>query len=96
MKHEALSKNAENVSEILRSLAHPTRLKILCALLEGSKTVGELVDFSGGSQSGTSQFLGRMKREGLISSEKQGQFVNYSLADQKIRNLMKVLKESYC
>lgn len=81
---------------ILKSLSHPQRLLILGHLLEGPKTVGELVGLCGASQSQMSQFLIRMKFEGLISSEKDGKYQVYSLADKRLVGLMKTIQAEYC
>ena len=93
---KSILKQCEPVSQILKSLAHPTRLKILCSLMTGEKSVMELTDFCDISQSAMSQFLGRMKSEGLLSARRQHQFIYYSIADEKIVRLMKTLKEIFC
>ncbi len=100
MKHgvsiKKIKKSCEAVCLILKSLSHPLRLIILGHLLEGPKTVGELVDLCSASQSQMSQFLIRMKFEGLISSEKQGKYQVYSLADKRLIQLMKTIQSEYC
>lgn len=93
---KALFENCEMVSEVLKSLAHPTRLKLLCALIEKPQTVGELTAQCGASQSGTSQFLGRMKLEGVLESTREGNQVRYSIKNQNIKRLIKSLKDIYC
>jgi DNA-binding transcriptional ArsR family regulator len=93
---DQLSTHAEEVSAMLKSLAHPVRLKVLCFLIEGEKSVNDIVDFCGVSQSGVSQFLGRMKREGLVQARKEGSFVYYEIADRRLVKLMRFLKETYC
>lgn len=93
---QKITKSCEEVCLILKSLSHPQRLLILGHLLEGSKTVGELVDLCEASQSQMSQFLIRMKFEGLISSEKDGKYQVYSLADKRLIRLMKTIQSEYC
>ncbi len=92
---EILEKSSE-VSQVLKSLSHPVRLKVLCQVLEGEKTVNELTDFCGIAQSAMSQFLLRMKNEGILASRKEGTHVFYGLADPKIKKLLKSIKEIYC
>lgn len=91
-----LEKQCVQVSEALRSLAHPTRLLILCSLAEKEHSVGELVAEVGISQSLMSQYLGRMKDEGLLGAERQGQSIYYSIKDPKVFKLLKSLKDIYC
>ncbi len=93
---EKLAKRCEEVSRMMKSLSHPVRLKLLCALVEGEKTVSELVESGGVSQSGVSQFLARFKSEGVVSTRKEGVFVFYSLADQNLKRLVFALREIYC
>ncbi len=93
---EAILEHAGPVSEKLRSLAHPTRLRILCSLMEGEKSVMELTRFCGISQSAMSQFLGRMKQEGLVESRREQQFVYYSFADPKLVRLLRAIRDIYC
>jgi DNA-binding transcriptional ArsR family regulator len=91
-----IKRTCNEVCGILKALSHPQRLMILGHLLEGPKTVGELVDLCEISQSQMSQFLIRMKLEGLVASEKQGKYQFYSLADGRLIQLMKTIQVEYC
>lgn len=86
----------EEVCLILKALSHPQRLLILGHLLSGPKTVSELVELCSASQSQMSQFLTRMKFEGLVASEKKGKFQIYSVADKRLIQLMKTIQAQYC
>ena len=86
----------DNVCLILKALSHPQRLLILGHLLEGHKTVSQLVKLCNVSQSQMSQFLTRMKLEGLIDSEKEGKFQYYRVADPRLVHLLRTLQEEYC
>lgn len=92
----AILKKCEAVSASLKSVSHPVRLKILCQLLERERSVNELKEFCGISQSAMSQFLNRMKVEGLVSSRRERNFVYYGVADQKLTQLLQAIKEIYC
>ena len=81
---------------MLKALAHPQRLMIMGHLLQGPKSVGELVDACEASQSQISHFLARMKLEGLVSSEREGKHVVYSVADKRLMKLMHVIQSEYC
>jgi DNA-binding transcriptional ArsR family regulator len=92
----ALVKNCENTARLLKSLAHPQRLQVLCYLSEKDRTVGELERLCKRSQSAISQFLGRMKAEGLVTPRRDGQFVNYSISDPKVLSLIQALHKIFC
>jgi DNA-binding transcriptional ArsR family regulator len=96
MSAQDLSAHSEEVSAMLKSLAHPVRLKVLCFLIEGEKSVNDIVEYCGVSQSGISQFLGRMRLEGLVEARKEGSFVYYGIADKRLIKLMGFLKDTYC
>lgn len=91
-----LRKNCDQVSARLRALAHPKRLLILGTLIEGDKTVTELQELCGISQSQLSQFLARMKLEKLVICKRRGRFQSYAIADERIRNLVLTLQTLYC
>jgi ArsR family transcriptional regulator, virulence genes transcriptional regulator len=91
MDLKKMNRNCENVAELLKVIAHTGRLLILCHLVEGEKTVGELSSLCELSQSNTSQFLNRMKREGILSASKEGGFTSYSISDPKMIKLIKSL-----
>jgi DNA-binding transcriptional ArsR family regulator len=94
--NESFLSRCTEVSAILKALAHPDRLKLLCLLVEKERTVGEIVEACGSSQSQISQFLSRMKLEGLVASQREGQQVYYRIADPQVRKLIRSLKEIYC
>jgi DNA-binding transcriptional ArsR family regulator len=93
---EDLTANCEQTSKLLKSLAHPQRLQVLCLLSQGRKTVGELESLCRVSQSSASQFLARLKSEGLITSERQGQFVYYRILDVRVLKLIRALHKIFC
>lgn len=91
-----MKKSCEEVCVILKALSHPHRLLIMGYLLEGPKTVGDLVELCDTSQPQMSQFLIRMKHEGLLTAEKDGKYQVYSLTDARLIQLMKTLQSEYC
>ena len=84
------------VSGILKTLSHPQRLMILCQLTDGRKTVGELEELSGASQSAVSQFLSRMKLEGLVEAERDNQHMYYDIKDPRVKKLIQSLDRIFC
>jgi DNA-binding transcriptional ArsR family regulator len=80
----------------MRSLAHPVRLKVLCQLVTGERTVGELTEFCQISQSAMSRFLSRMKAEGMVESRREHHFIYYRVAEPNLVRLLKAIREVYC
>ena len=91
-----IKKSCEEVALILKAMSHPQRLLILGHLLAGEKTVGELEEICDISQSQLSQFLSRMKLEGLLDSRKEGRYQYYFVADERLKHLMKTIQQEYC
>ena len=87
---------AKELAHLLSMLANENRLLLLCALLDGPCTVSELANEVSISLPAISQHLHRLREAGLIASEKEGQFVRYSLRDERLRTVMDVLREEYC
>lgn len=79
------------VSGILKNLSHPQRLLILCHLSEGPRSVNDLAELTGASQSAVSQFLSRMKAERLVSSERQTNYVYYDIANSQVKQIIQAL-----
>ena len=105
MQHskKLLQKGAKNgrfqdAAHFLKNLAHPVRLSILCELMHrGETSVGELVASQKlVSQSQVSQFLAKMKSEGLITSRKEAQFVHYSIKSEAVKKLIQSLDKIFC
>lgn len=88
--------SCHEIAELLKALSHPERLLVLGRLSQGPRSVSELVEASGISQSQMSQFLSRLRLEGLVRCESQGKFRFYSLADPRLARLLKVIQEEYC
>ncbi|WP_119681971.1 ArsR/SmtB family transcription factor [Indioceanicola profundi] len=75
-------------TKLFRGLADPSRLSILEALRAGPRTVGEIVAATGLSQSNTSNHLRCLSECGLVAGEQRGRFVQYALADPRIKQLL--------
>lgn len=92
-----MREHAKQVAALMGQLANENRLLILCALLEGPMTVGELSEqVPDITAPALSQHLHKLRDAGLICSEKQAQYIHYSICDQRIRGLMDLLKREYC
>lgn len=87
---------ASHAVELLKAMANEWRLMILCQLSEGEKTVSELQDILGLSQSALSQHLAVLRREKIVKSRKHAQSVSYSLAGDDAPRVMTTLHEVFC
>jgi len=82
-------------SALLKAMSNESRLMILCRLLDGEKTVGELEQMIGLSQSAISQHLAVLRQGGLVMTRRAGQSINYSLAGEKPKAIIEVLHRIY-
>jgi DNA-binding transcriptional ArsR family regulator len=96
LRIEELEHNAARVAALLKSMANPARLVILCQLAEGERSVGELERAVGLSQSGISQHLAVLRRGDVVASRRDGQTVFYSLASRDVVTLMGTLHALFC
>jgi DNA-binding transcriptional ArsR family regulator len=92
----ALAEAAEQASEVLKSLANPVRLRILCLLVQGESPVGDIAEKLAARQSLISQHLALLRKDGLVRPRRDGQTIYYALADERARKLIDVLYESFC
>ena len=87
---------AEEASACLRALSNPSRLLILCMLVEGEKSVGEIERELGFGQAYVSQQLARLRSEGIVEAERDGRSVRYRMSDTRIAPVIQTLYEQYC
>lgn len=89
--------NVKNIATMLKVLSNENRLMIVCCLLESPMTVSELHKrINNITQSALSQHLALLKAYRVLDSNKNGLLITYSIQDDRVRNLIKVLKENYC
>jgi ArsR family transcriptional regulator, virulence genes transcriptional regulator len=86
----------EMVTELMKSIAHPIRMKILCFLMDGEKNVGEIEQQFGSTISNISQHLTVLRKANIIDRRKEANFMFYSLKDNNILKLMETLKNNFC
>jgi len=91
-----MKKNASAAELLLKQLANAKRLMVLCHLVSGEKTVGELAQSVGLSQSALSQHLAKLRDAGLVASDKRGLSVYYRICSMEANALLSVLHLIYC
>jgi ArsR family transcriptional regulator len=72
----------ERAAEWFGVLSTPQRLRIISALCQGEKNVGQLIEVLGVSQPNMSQHLNIMYRAGLVGKRRQGTQVYYHIANE--------------
>jgi DNA-binding transcriptional ArsR family regulator len=92
----AMERAAGAAAALLRALGNEHRLLILCQLGDGERSVGELVEAVGLSQSAVSQHLARLRAEGLVATRREAQSIFYSVASLGVRRVIATLYDIYC
>ncbi len=85
--------DAKRVARILDALSSPIRLLIVCTLIEGDRSVSELVEKTGTTMGNISQHLRILEDNGILTSHKEGNKVFYAVRNRKIIKFIKGSKE---
>ena len=93
---KVMARRAEEAAALMCSLSHAARLRVLCDLVGGEKSAGELGQASGLSQSALSQHLARLRGDGLAATRREAQTIHYRVADPKVLKIVRLLYELYC
>lgn len=96
MNPDLMHEKASLAGDLLKVMANPSRLQILCFLIEGEKPVQEIEKQVGLRQSALSQHLAVLRRERLVKTRRQAQFIYYGLASDKAKRIIEVLYQLYC
>lgn len=82
----------ERAAEVLKSVAHPVRLRIVELLEDGEKSVKELKELLGVTQPLTSQHLTQMRVRGVLGSRREGAQVYYSIANRDVVRVINCIR----
>ena len=74
---DAMRTAVDQASELMKALSNPHRLLMLCHLVDGEKSVGQLAEFLGIRDSTVSQHLALLRRDGIIAGRRDGQTIWY-------------------
>jgi len=96
MNIDALKSHATEASRLMKALANPHRLMILCELHKGERSVGALERAIGLRQSPLSQHLAKLRRDGLVKTRRESQTIFYALASPKVAKVIALLYRLYC
>ncbi len=93
---QRMSRHAEDAAGLLKALAHPARLLVMCRLLEGEASVSDLQALSGLSMSALSQHLAVLREAGLVGNRRVAQSILYSPLPGPAFGVMQALYDAYC
>jgi len=90
-----LQASAQSAARLLKLLASEQRLMLLCRLIEGETSVGDLAEHAKLAHSTASQHLAKMRAEGLVATRRQAQSIYYRLADPAAVRVLDTLCDIY-
>lgn len=90
------AERVDDASTLLKSLANPHRLMLLCRLMSGECSVGELNELVPLSQSALSQHLAWLRRAGMVTTRRQNQTIFYRIENPDVCRVIETLHGIYC
>ncbi len=92
----ALEPNIQEAAGLMEMLSNPARLRILCLLTEGERSVSDITAHCVMSQPAISQHLKKMRDSGIVDTRRDAQTIYYSLKGDEVRAVMETLHGIYC
>lgn len=89
-------KNIIEMARMLKTMAHPIRLKILCLLQDGEMTVGEIHRQVQTTNANVSQHLNILRNQGIIDYRKDANFIRNQISEGRVVELIKTMHELFC
>ena len=90
------NEDVEAISGLLKTMAHPIRLKILCLLQDNEMTVGDIQSEVKTSNANVSQHLSILRNHGIIVYRKDANFIYNRINDYRILKLIQTMHELFC
>ncbi|MCF7202807.1 ArsR/SmtB family transcription factor [Pseudomonas oligotrophica] len=91
-----LRTNAAAAGQLLKALANPDRLLLLCQLSQGERNVSELEAMLGIVQPTLSQQLAVLRREGLVATRREGKQIYYRISSEPALAVIETLYRQFC
>lgn len=88
---EDMAAHAEDTAALLRAIAHPARLLVLCCLTGGEFGVSAIEGATGVRQPILSRELQKLRESGLVASRRESRAMIYRLADDRVHALLTAL-----
>lgn len=92
----SLGQHVGEAIEILKAMASHNRLLLLCELVPGERSVGELAQALELAPATVSQHLSLLRRAGVVSGRRAAQTIHYRISDPRVQALMTTLFEQFC
>lgn len=86
----------ESIAGMLKTMAHPIRLKILCLLQDKEMTVGDIREEVKTTNANVSQHLSILRNQGIIGYRKDANFIYNRINDIRVLELMQTMSKLYC
>jgi DNA-binding transcriptional ArsR family regulator len=93
---DAMHDAAADAARLMKALANPDRLMLLCRLSQGEMSVGELEAALGILQPTLSQQLGVLREEDLVETRRDGKHIFYRVRSRQALAVLQVLYEQFC
>lgn len=87
---------AEDAADLLKSVSHPQRLLILCALGQKERSVAEMREMLGIEQVPMSQQLMRLRADGVVEARRDGPNVHYRITRPEVLSVVEALHAAFC
>ena len=91
-----MKERAKEAAELLKAMANPQRLRVLCLLIEREMSVGEINALVDLSQSALSQHLAVLREKALVSTRREAQTVYYSVHGGLVHDIIASLHGAFC
>ena len=88
--------SATEAEAFLRSIASRHRLMVLCSLIDGEVSAGELGRRLGLTQSNHSRHLSMLREEGLVATRRERTTIHYRIASERVRPILAELYRLFC
>ncbi len=96
LNFESMYASADRACGLLKVLANPDRLVLLCRLATGEQCVSELESSLAIRQPTLSQQLAVLREEGLVSTRREGKHIYYKVESQESIAIIHALQEQFC
>ena len=93
---ERMQAHADEAIAVLKAMASRNRLLLLCQLVKGERSVGELAQALDLAQSVVSQHLSLLRRDGVVHGRREAQSIYYRISDPRVQALMRTMFEQFC
>ncbi|MGE6331746.1 metalloregulator ArsR/SmtB family transcription factor [Stenotrophomonas sp. NPDC077659] len=96
MDSATMARHADQAATLLKALAHPARLRVLCRLVEGEAPVPELQALTGLGASALSQHLAVLRALRIVATRREAQAIHYRLEQGPAQGVLQALHAAYC